>query len=205
MMRYILHLLGLLFALTSCASRMVQVQSIPDKAEISILSDQGRQVIGKTPFTIKAEDHAQLFSSGGMVELRAEGFLPEVIVLPGSELGKAMNLSVRLNELRAAESCSHASATALARGVALAQQQILSKRYMEAETTLKNLVASYPNLSVVHDLLGNLYYLQRDTGRSLEAYRRSYELEPGNAFTERMIRKLSSFGSSSTDNSSSRR
>ena len=184
---------------------MVQVQSIPDRAEISILSDQGRNVVGKTPFTVKAEDHPQLFSSGGMIELRAEGFLPEVVVLPGSELGKTMTLSVRLGELRAAETCSHASATALARGVAMAQQQILSKRYMEAETTLKNLVVSYPNLSVVHDLLGNLYYLQRDTGKSLQAYQRSFELEPGNAFTERMIRKLSSFNPTTSDDSATRR
>jgi tetratricopeptide (TPR) repeat protein len=189
----LLHWVITLLMLSACASRMVQVQSVPDQAEVSVLSDKGRTVIGKTPLTINAEDQPQLFSTGGMIELRINGFFPEVLVLPGSELGKSTNLSVKLSELKAADSCSHATASALARGVAMAQQQILSKRYLEAETTLKNLVVSYPNLSVIHDLLGNLYYLQRDTGRSLQAYQRSYELEPGNTFTERMIRKLSSF------------
>lgn len=193
--------LALLVGAIGCASKSLVVQSTPDQAEVSIVTDAGRTPIGKTPLTVGADTQSGLFSNGGLVEVRKDGFFPEIVILPGGDFGKATNVSIRLSELRAAESCSHSAASSLARGVAMAQQQILSKRYTEAESTLKAMLVAYPNVSVLYDLMGNMHYMQRDTARSLEAYKRSYEIEPGNTYTERMIRKLSSMNPMEEDKS----
>ena len=189
--------------LASCASKTLQVQSTPDQAEVSLVTDQGRSPLGKTPMTVGADTQPVLFSNGGLLEVRKEGFFPEIVILPGSDLGKTTSVSIRLSELRAGETCSHTAASTLARGVATAQQLILSKRYAEAESTLKSLIVAYPNISVLYDLKGNMHYMQRETARSLEAYKRSFEIDPGNTYTERMIRKLSSMNP--TEEESSRR
>lgn len=178
--------------LGGCATPTIQVQSSPDQADVSLVTDQGRSPLGKTPMAVNADAQPALFSSGGLLEIRKDGFFPEIIIVPGSGMGKSTNVGVKLSELKAAETCSHTAASNLARGVAAAQQQILSKRFVEAEATLNALIGAYPNVSVLYDLIGNLHYLRRDTNRSLDAYRRSFELEPGNTYTERMIRKLSS-------------
>jgi hypothetical protein len=194
-LRLFAALLGPLFP--GCAARTVVIQSLPDQAEVSFTSGGGNRVsLGKTPVTVASAEFPQVFSSGGTFEIQKDGFTPELIVLPQTAIESTVSLSVHLRETKAGDSCAHAAAVTLARGVAMAQQQIVGHRFLEAETTLNSLTVAYPNLSVIYDLLGNMYYLQRDVPRAIAAYRRSVELDPSNAYTQTLLNKLQTLSTS---------
>jgi predicted Zn-dependent protease len=78
----------------------------------------------------------------------------------------------------------------VARGIASAQMQISQRNYDRAETTLNSLLAEFPQISIFHDLLGNVYYLKKDLKRALTSYEEALRLDPENTETERLVRRL---------------
>lgn len=80
----------------------------------------------------------------------------------------------------------------VSRGVAEVRSQIASERLDQAESTLTMLTAEFSGVSVLYDLMGNVYYLRKDLNNALIQYRRSYELNSNNAETARMIKKIES-------------
>jgi predicted Zn-dependent protease len=78
----------------------------------------------------------------------------------------------------------------LSSGVAEVQALIGGRNLDEAERKLNSLVARYSGIAVLYDLLGNIYYIRKDVGRALTAYKKSQQISPGSIETERMIKKL---------------
>lgn len=84
----------------------------------------------------------------------------------------------------------NASANLLAKGIADAASMVNRKRFDDATRILEDLAVKFGTVSVIHDLLGNVYFLQRNLDRALESYRRSNRLSPNNVDTLRMIERI---------------
>jgi predicted Zn-dependent protease len=76
--------------------------------------------------------------------------------------------------------------------VAQVQRMIYKKNYIEAERTLSTFTVKYPAVPVFFSLLGNVYYLEKNLDKALDAYQRSYALQPQNQEASRMIQKIKS-------------
>lgn len=78
----------------------------------------------------------------------------------------------------------------LSKGIALAQSNMMRNQWNVATVNLASLIAEYPFVSVLHDLQGNVYYLQKNFRGALASYERSLQIDPQNVETAIMVRKL---------------
>ena len=125
------------------------------------------------------------------LEVRKEGFDPESILIPQGMFGLTVDLSVKLQaDLSNVTGGKSGDLQRVARGIATAQLQISQLQLDSAEATLNSLLSQYPQISVFHDLLGNVHYLKKDLRRALETYERALKLDPENVETTRLVRRL---------------
>ncbi len=177
-----------------CAGSSMRIETFPEGAEVMLLRPgQTPVVLGSSPVTINQTANPEVFTGAAGVRISKAGFLPESVLVPQTRFSTTSVYSLKLQQVELPESCSRqgAAASDLARGVATVQGLIANKDYIQAESALRSLVNKFPDVSVLHDLLGNLYYIQKDVARALAAYRASNNLEPNNSQTTRMIDKLS--------------
>ena len=59
-----------------------------------------------------------------------------------------------------------------------------------AKVRVAGLIADFPYISVLYDLQGNIYYLQKNYGEAVAAYEKSLDLEPENMETAFIVKKL---------------
>ncbi|OFZ82445.1 MAG: hypothetical protein A2583_03870 [Bdellovibrionales bacterium RIFOXYD1_FULL_53_11] len=183
---------GLIFVLFfgGCASSMV-VESSPDNAEILMRRENDVPLkIGKTPMTLTREVAPGIFSDSVELYVAKDGYQVERILIPQSRFGVRSRWSVSLQPSMGDGKNLQSLYTGLAQGIAEAQKEIYLKNYRQAETKISTLLARYPNVSVLYDLLGNIYYMQKDLDKALDAYRRSVALTPDNHETSGMIDKI---------------
>jgi hypothetical protein len=191
-------------ALSACAGPSLRVESSPDGADVLVARDGEPSVrIGKTPITLNSETAPEIFSSTFKVTVSKDNYLPESLFVPHSSVGGTGRWLTSLKPIGAQADSKEKreiikdardvtdSINAIAKGVAEAQQRFFQKNYPAAQRILEELADKYPNIAVIHDLLGNVFYVQKDSTRALSAYKRSYELMPDSIETARMIEKLS--------------
>ena len=189
--------LGLLSACATPGPR-VEVKSTPEGAEVSIVRPNGSGTIpiGKTPLSLSPDQFPDLGAKIVTLQIRKDGYQSENIVLPeGATAGLAqMNFTLRdSNVSPTTGKALEASQNELARGIAQIHRQVSKKNFDDAIRTLDSLLAKHPRIATLYDLLGGIHYLRKDSGRALEAFKRSLELDPNNAETSRLVEKLQSF------------
>ncbi len=190
-----LMLIIFIVVLAGCATGRVSIQSQPPDAEVFVSDGQGAPVsIGKTPLYVDIRTLERNSGEEVQIWVKKEGFHPESVLLPGSMLARDVSLSAKLEESKMPESCSNqvASLQKVASGVARIQVLLNTKRYEQVEPQLLALIAEHPNVSVLYDLLGNLYYLQKDLDRALAAYEQAHKLNPENPETNMMVHRIKS-------------
>lgn len=183
-----------ILALAGCASPSLRVESNPEGADVLVARDGALPLkLGKTPYSITQEVAPDLFSENFKVTVAKSGFLSESLFVPKTIMSSAGRWLVTLKEPNQVQEVRDTgeTANAVAQGVAEAQQRFFQRNYTAAQKILEDLAAKYPNSSVIQDLLGNVFYIQKDSARALSAYKRSYELKPNSPQTARMIEKLS--------------
>lgn len=79
---------------------------------------------------------------------------------------------------------------ALGKGIASVQARILRQDFDVAHSKLASMLADFPNVSVLYDLQGNIFYLQKRFTEALRSYEKSLELEPNNVETSAMVKRL---------------
>lgn len=183
----------LVFLCTGCAGPSLNVQSTPDKAEVFLIREGQQPVrLGATPLTTPTQSLG--IQSHRSVQLRVEkaGHRTESFLIPGIMFESQVQISTKLEEDKVPVSCQQQSTAIekVANGVARAQFLLQTKKFDRAEATLQNLINDYPDSSTLWDLLGNVYYLDKRLEKALEAYQESLRLNPENAETKRMVRKL---------------
>lgn len=179
--------------LPACASSQLRIETSPEGAEVAwVRPGQSPQSLGKTPLRLSGSDAADFASRGGQLQVAKEGFQPESILVPSSMVASGIEYRATLKPVTLPNSCTQQAnqLNEIARSVAESQQLIYRRRYAEAETLLLSLTAKFGSVSVIHDFLGNLYYLQKDLNRAQASYRRSLEIEPGNGETRRMLDRI---------------
>lgn len=185
-------LLLLLFSV-GCASSTLRVNTAPEGADVVVTTrDRTPVKLGKSPIDIDSSTYPELFRESVQVEVSKEGHLPISVVvprLPAGGIGR-INLNMQGNELPKVCQDQNASANLLAKGIADAASMVNRKRFDDATRILEDLAVKFGTVSVIHDLLGNVYFLQRNLDRALESYRRSNRLSPNNVDTLRMIERI---------------
>jgi hypothetical protein len=192
-------LLGLLLA-SACASggARFEVKTTPEGAEVAIVRPGGGGTIplGKTPLFLTPEQVPDVGGKLLTVQIRKEGFQTENIILPEGSNGGLALLTFQLRESGISTATGKVNEVAqneLARGIAQIHRQVSRKNFDDAIRTLDNLLAKHPRIATLYDLLGGIHYLRKDSGRALDAFKRSLELDPSNAETSRFVEKLRSF------------
>lgn len=186
--------LALLASIAGCASNTFRLESTPEGAEVHWLRPgQTSRLLGKTPLSIDERVNAELFSETAHLEITLPNYLPETIVIPHTVVPMTARYTLNLKTAQLPEAClrQNEAASHLAKGIAEAQSLTIRKDYAQAESVLRQLSETFPQVAVVYDLLGNLYYMRHDVKKALGFYRQSNELLPNNPQTLRMIEKLS--------------
>jgi predicted Zn-dependent protease len=78
----------------------------------------------------------------------------------------------------------------ISRGVAQVQSMMQSSRLVEAQGQLSMLISDFPDVSVLHDLMGNVHYINKNLEMAYASYRKSLDLNPTNVDTQRMVSKI---------------
>jgi tetratricopeptide (TPR) repeat protein len=177
----------------ACTTPRLAVQSKPDGADVyAIRGNQAPVKLGATPLNLTKDSNADLFSDGAEIRVTKDGFASQSVLIPKSSLQTSVDLNLNLQETKLPASCSQADQIMndLAQGVARAQYQIFKKDYAEAKSTLNSLSTKYPGVAALDTLLGNIYYLDRDLSTALNYYQRAQRLQPENAETNRMVKRI---------------
>lgn len=183
--------LGLMLVVAACSSAgRVKINSVPEGATVTSYGAGGAKIMGKTPLQLDAGSFSEgRFSS---LVLNKEGHKDQHILL-GRDRGSE-NYDIMINLQAEAEDPKVLDARArqerLAKLVVQAHSLTAAKRYPEAERVLNGVLQDYPQVSVGHDLMGNVAYLQKDLKTALRHYEKSLQLSPENAETRLMVDRL---------------
>ena len=178
---------------TGCASSSLRVNSSPEGADVSLIAkDRPPMKVGKTPFEIDSKNYPELFKDSMQVEVSKEGHSPLSVVVPRLPTGGVGRINLNLQATELPKVCQNQaeSTNVLAKGIADAASLVSRKRLDEAARLLEELSSKYGTVPVIHDLLGNVYFLQKNLDRALDSYRRSNRLNPNNIDTLRMIERI---------------
>lgn len=181
-------------ALWGCASSELKILSTPEGSEITArLPNQPPVRLGQTPYTLKQKERPELFSSALHVTVKKDGYSPQAILVPlASVLGSQGQLNFSLEDSPLPKACQAKDSdfNDFARGVADVANLLQRKRYDEANTIVQGLLLRFSTVSVLYDLQGNIFYLQKDLKKALVSYTRSIELSPNNSQTQAMIERI---------------
>ncbi|HYX35867.1 MAG TPA: tetratricopeptide repeat protein [Oligoflexus sp.] len=214
MLRYIrpFQLLFACWLVPSCATGRLQLSSIPEDSTVQLMSKRGDiKSLGKTPLTMDMQGLFLNDSDFAYVRVEKDGYISQSFVIPRTTLPSTHEISVSLEQkpiVKAPEpipplpvtpvavemdKCSQLSKenmTRLSKGVAVAQSLILKRDFEVARVRVASLIADFPYISVLHDLQGNIYYLQKNYADAVAAYEKSLELEPENMETAFIVKRL---------------
>lgn len=197
MVRQLFFLVGLIavsaLSFIGCASSTLKVSSLPDGADVTVISqDRAPVKIGKTPIEIESRNFPELFQDAVQVQVSKDGHSPLSVLVPRLPTGGVGRINLNLQQTELPKVCQNQSDSinSLAKGIADSASLVQRKKMDEAIRILEDLSSKFGTVPVVHDLLGNVYYLQRNLDRALESYRRSNKLNPNNIDTIRMIERI---------------
>lgn len=193
MKKFVKNSIVLLFSFTliACGHGKLQVKSIPTQGEVSFVSSSGKiDVVGNTPVSVDLQER---YFSNDIAKLRIskKGFKDQIIYITKPQTRTDISVSSKLDRLSNVEELlSTKKLEELSVKIAQAQRFSYNKNYVEAEKVLLDLVSDYPDLSVPHDLLGNIYYLTTKSRKALYHYEQANDISPGNIKRGRLIRNL---------------
>jgi tetratricopeptide (TPR) repeat protein len=183
-----------LLQLAACGSSGgVKLNSVPEGASVTLHGSGGSaRDLGKTPLQLSG---SELSNSGGRLSsltISKEGH-KEHHVLLGRDRGSEsydilVTLQPQMEDPKVLDIRSRQER--LAKLLVQAHNLTAQKRYDEAERVLGGVLQDYPQVSVGHDLMGNVNYLQKDLKSALRSYERSLQLNPENIETRQMIDRL---------------
>lgn len=162
------------------------ITSDPSDCEVTIrkLGDMNTIKLGKTPFITTFDEIATNYidDTNFVLILNKDGYFPYEILL-SDLITKDVDLAINLDIKQDFE--QYRSIDAAISQLFTAQSHLRSKKYSEGLGILKDLETKQPYLSIISELIGSAYYMQRDLASALDAYTKAYRINPENrdAFT----------------------
>ncbi|SMF64306.1 hypothetical protein SAMN06296036_12225 [Pseudobacteriovorax antillogorgiicola] len=199
-------LLGYMIAilLSACTvTGSLNVTSQPVASTVTVKDPRGNiKETGQAPLNVSLSQ--QVFSQDDflIVEVDLDGYEEQRFVIPKTFFASDHAINVTLakeaklnNELSGktidqCEKISKKSLTDLSKGVAIAQANLLKGDLQVASVQISNLISTFPFVSVLYDLQGNIFYLQRQFSQALASYEKSLALDQENVETAIMVKKL---------------
>jgi tetratricopeptide (TPR) repeat protein len=183
----------ILGSLAGCAGGQLTVESDPPGADIFVVASGGvKQKLGVTPMILTPSLQPTVFAPDAQIQISKSSYRSESFLIPPQAGGAVVRIQAKLSDDLMSKTCENSanSLTEATDAIAQIQRTIYKKNYPEAERALMNAISKYPSVPAFHSLLGNVYYLQRNLDKALEAYQRSNALQPQNGETSRMIEKI---------------
>ena len=182
----------LIFGCSSAGS--LSVKSNPSQAVVKLSGDDGEiRELGKTPLAL---NFSEVFVNSKNVKLIIEkrNFETEKIIISKPPIKTNYNISVSLIRDSTTDSQieNQKRLEKVATKVAEALMKIQKKKLREAESLLMRLVDEFPNISVVYDLLGNVYYMMGDRVAAKAQYLKADSINPNNFERKQVIQRLNS-------------
>jgi len=172
----------LIVFLQSCTSSMIRIESVPEKAEVSVsvLGGNKRQVLGMTPLT-QVEIPAEFKGVPVTIEISHPGYLTETIIVPDVS---GLNIDLRKN-LTSVENATSQEKVAriekLNRSIDLIFEAVNKAQMNNKEGALKTLAEvknRQPDLSAAYEIEGNIYMMNGDYKSALVAYTEALKYNP---------------------------
>ena len=172
----------------------LSVKSNPSQAVVKLSGDDGEiRELGKTPLAL---NFSEVFVNSKNVKLIIEkrNFETEKIIISKPPIKTNYNISVSLIRDSTTDSQieNQKRLEKVATKVAEALMKIQKKKLREAESLLMRLVDEFPNISVVFDLLGNVYYMMGDKVAAKAQYLKADSINPNNFERKKVIQRLNS-------------
>lgn len=198
-------LLALSSFLFSCVTGQITITSFPSNSDVIVKDTRGEiKATGKTPFTLDLSKDFFSQTDFAVMDVEQNGFVSQSYVIPKTYFNSDHTINVTLKkniiaqikddegklEIDQCETVSKKSMNNLSKGIATAQSNMMRNQWQVATAKLSNLISQYPFVSVLHDLQGNVHYLQKHYDQALVAYERSLKIDPENVETAIMVRKL---------------
>ncbi len=194
----------------------MQLTSIPEGSNVQLISNRGEiKSLGKTPLNMPTDQMFINAANFANVRVEKDGYFSQSFIIPRSSIPNNHEISVSLEqkpevktepapaqtvmqppptpvavEMDKCSQLSKESLTKLSKGVAVVQSIILKREFEIAKVRLSGLIADFPYISVLYDLQGNIYYLQKNYNDAVLSYEKSLELEPDNMETAFIVKKL---------------
>lgn len=177
-----LLILCLVVAVQSCTSSMIRIESVPDKAEVtvSILGGNKRQVLGTTPLN-QTEIPAEFKGMPVTLEISHPGFLTETIIVPDLS-GINIDLRKSLTSIEKASAQDKiATIEKMNRSVDLLFDAVNKAQMNNKEGALRTLAevkSKQPDLSATYEIEGNIYMMNGDYKSALASYTEALKYNP---------------------------
>lgn len=177
-----LLILTLITLMQSCTSSMVRIESVPDKAEVtlSVIGGTKRQVLGTTPLN-QTEIPADFKGVPVAIEISHAGFLTETILVPDLS---GINIDLR-KSLTSIENASAQEKVAriekMNKSVDLLFEAVNKAQMGNRDGALKTLQEvknRQPDLSATYEVEGNVYMMAGDYKSALVAYTEALKYNP---------------------------
>ena len=169
-------------------SQEVSITSVPNKAELWIHknpNDKGKK-IGTTPYKGELND---LFSLVGddsttFFTLELKGYVARQFILVNDDKDTDMDLTINLSPKPEVETIKKHDL--LMSSLFKAQKLIRTRNYNDALTLLDNLYEEYPDFSVISELRGYAFYMNRDMEKALSMFRLAFSQNTKNVDAYKM-------------------
>lgn len=155
------------------------------------LGRENSRMLGQTPLSLPLASIEKEFKGSGPVYLifEKEGYRREKVMV--TELSNIqLNLSVQMVEVHKIQ--DEREFNTVIASILECQQLIKDKRYDEALRRLGEIERVAPHLSVVYEMQGAIFYLQKKFGEALHAYRLAVKYNPHSGEANKMRRYLES-------------
>lgn len=193
-MNKVIFLLFIIFCLVGCSNGVVNIKTDPPDANIFVQTSGGGKIkLGQSPLNISSIQ-AGIDGKNSSISIEKDGYFSESFIVPASSYAKNVSISTRLKRQELPVSCSikQEELESLTSGIARTMLLLQSRSLDEAFSVVEKLMVDFPGVSVIYDLAGNINYLQGNTSKALDYYKKSQSIFPGKSETNRMIKKLES-------------
>jgi len=182
---------------TSCSTVAMTVNSVPEGADIYLVTDNDRQKLGVTPAEV--DPKALGSHSNYHLLISKPGFAPQSFLFESRRVSSKGRIFAELQKDIAQEQGGESTrfneeVDQVARKVAMIQASLLKHDFGQAEIFAKELLSERPKLGVAWSLLANTFYLQKRNSEALSSYEKALEYDPENRETQLMIQKIKKRG-----------
>lgn len=170
-----------------CATTRISLFTNPKGVQVYAkpLGSGRLQLLGETPLTVSASQIEKTYSGSGpvLMEFRKEGFQTETALI--TELS-SQDLSINMEMVPSGGFEDLQRLNEVIETMFECQRLVKVHRYDEALKRLHDIKKQLPQISIIYEMEGGIYYLQRRYQDALDVYRLAIRYNPKNVEALRM-------------------